>query len=158
MDCSLPGSSVHRFLQGRILEWVAIPTSRDFPDSGIKPESLISPAGELATLINSSFHEWFLCSMQCTLIAFYPASLVSQLIKNLPALQKTCVQSLGQEDPLEKEMAMHSSILAWEISWTEGPARLQSMGSQRVRHVLTTKQQQEYKMVQPLWKTVWRFF
>ena len=55
-------------------------------------------------------------------------------------------------------MAMHSSILAWEISWTEGPGGLQSMGSQRVRHELTTKQQQEYKMVQPLWKMVWRFF
>ena len=51
---------------------------------------------------------------------------------NLPAMQETQVQSLGWEDPLEKEMATHSSILAWRISWTEDPGRLQSMGSQRV--------------------------
>ena len=62
------------------------------------------------------------------------ASLVAQLVKNLPAVQETQVQSLGWEDPLEKEMATHSSILAWKISWTEEPDWLQSMGSQRVRH------------------------
>ena len=62
------------------------------------------------------------------------ASLVSQLVKNLPAVQETWVQSLGWEDPLEKEMATHSSILAWKISWTEEPGELQSMGSQRVGH------------------------
>ena len=54
--------------------------------------------------------------------------------KNLPAMQETRVLSLGQEDPLEKEMATHSSILAWRILWTEEPGSLQSMGSQRVRH------------------------
>ena len=53
---------------------------------------------------------------------------------NLPAKQETWVQPLGQEDPLEKEMATHSSILAWNIPWTEEPSRLQSMGLQRVRH------------------------
>ena len=52
------------------------------------------------------------------------------------------VQSLGQEDPCEKEMATHSSKLAWEITWTEEPGRLQSMGQQRVRHDLVMKQQQ----------------
>ena len=56
------------------------------------------------------------------------------MVKNLPAAQETCVRSLGQEDPLEKGMATHSSILAWRILWTEEPGRLQSMGSQRVRH------------------------
>ena len=61
-------------------------------------------------------------------------SLVVQVVKNLPATWETQVQSLGQEDPLEKEMATHSSILAWRIPWTEDPGRLQSMGSQRVRH------------------------
>ena len=61
-------------------------------------------------------------------------SLVAQLVKNLPAVQETRVQSLGWEDPLEKEMATHSSILAWKISWTEEPGGLQSMGSQRVGH------------------------
>ena len=53
------------------------------------------------------------------------------MVKNLPALQETQVQSLGQEDPLEEEMATHSSILAWRIPWTEEPGGLQSMGSQK---------------------------
>ena len=55
-------------------------------------------------------------------------------VKNLPVKQETWVRSLGQEDPLEKGMATHSSILAWRIAWTEEPGGLQSMGSQRVRH------------------------
>ena len=62
------------------------------------------------------------------------ASLVAQTVKRLPTMPETQVQSLGQEVPLEKEMATHSSILAWKIPWTEKPVRLQSMGSQRVRH------------------------
>ena len=57
-------------------------------------------------------------------------------------MQETEVQSLGQEDPLEKEMETHSSILAWKTPWTEEPGRLQSMGSQRVRYNSVTKQQQ----------------
>ena len=56
------------------------------------------------------------------------ASLVAQSVKNLPAVQETQVQSLGQEDPLEKEMATHSSILAWKVSWTVESEGLQSMG------------------------------
>ena len=62
------------------------------------------------------------------------ASLVAQVVKNLTTMQETWVGSLGREDPLQKEMAMHSSILAWRIPWTEEPGRLQSMGSQRVGH------------------------
>ena len=62
------------------------------------------------------------------------ASLVAQLVKNLSAVQETWVRSLGWGDPLEKEMATHSRILAWKISWTEEPGRPQSMGSQRVGH------------------------
>ena len=58
-------------------------------------------------------------------------------------MQETRVQSLGWQDPLENEMATHSSILAWEIPWTEEPDILQSLGSQRVGHDLTTKQQQQ---------------
>ena len=61
-------------------------------------------------------------------------SLVAQMVKRLPAVQETWVQSLGQEYPLEKEMATHFSTLAWKIPWTEEPGRLQSMGSQRVGH------------------------
>ena len=56
------------------------------------------------------------------------------MVKNPPAMQETWVRSLGQEDPLEKEMATHSSILAWEVPRTEEPGRLQSMGLLRVRH------------------------
>ena len=58
------------------------------------------------------------------------ASLVAQMVKNLLAMQEIWVPSLGQEDPLEKGMANHSSLLAWRIPWTEEPGRLQSMGSQ----------------------------
>ena len=58
------------------------------------------------------------------------ASLVAQRVKCLPAMQETWLRSLGQEDPLEKEMATHSSTLAWKIPWIEKPGRLQSMGSQ----------------------------
>ena len=66
--------------------------------------------------------------------AFTWASLVVQRVKHLPAMQKTWVQSLGREDPLEKRMITHSSVLAWRFPWTEEPSRLQSMPSQRVRH------------------------
>ena len=64
----------------------------------------------------------------------FQASLVAQMVKHLPAMQETWVWSLGWEDPLEKEMAIHSSTLAWKIPRMEEPGRLQSMGSQRVRH------------------------
>ena len=63
---------------------------------------------------------------------------VAQTVKNLPAMQETQVRSLGWEDPLEKEMTIHSSIIAWRIPWTEDPGRLQSMGSQKVRHDCVT--------------------
>ena len=56
------------------------------------------------------------------------------MVKRLSTMQETWVRSLGWEDPLDKEMAIHSSTIAWEISWTEKPGRLQSMGSQRVGH------------------------
>ena len=76
---------------------------------------------------------------------------VAQLVKNLAATQETWVQSLGWEDPLEKEMAPHSSILAWRIPWTEEPGGLQFMGSQRVGHnrerlTHTLKQKQKTKL------------
>ena len=57
---------------------------------------------------------------------------MAQMVKRMPTMQETWVRSLGREDPLEKEMATHSSTLAWKIPWTEEPGRLQSMGSQRV--------------------------
>ena len=66
----------------------------------------------------------------------FGASLVAQTVKNLLAVWETWVQSLGQEDSLEKGMATHSSILAWRMPWTEEPGRLHSMGLQRIRHDL----------------------
>ena len=64
--------------------------------------------------------------------------LVAQTVKNLPAMQETRVQSLGQEDPLEKRMATHSSVLAWEIPWTEEPGGLQFVGSQSQTRLTNT--------------------
>ena len=64
----------------------------------------------------------------------YLISLVAQMVKRLSTMQETWVRALGWEDPQEKEMAIHSSTVAWKISWTEEPGTLQSMGSQRVRH------------------------
>ena len=79
----------------------------------------------------------FLKSSEFYLIAFHyasRASLVAQMVKRLPVVPETRVLSLGWEDPLEKEMATHSSTLAWKIPQTEEPGRLQSMGSHRVGH------------------------
>ena len=64
----------------------------------------------------------------------YGRNLEAKMVKNLPAMQKTQVRSLGREDPLEKGMATHSSILAWRIPWTKEPSGLQFMASQRVGH------------------------
>ena len=77
--------------------------------------------------IKSIDEQWFLTQ-------YIWASLVAQRLKHLPPMWETWVRSLGREDPLEKEMVTHSSILAWRIPWTEKAGRLQSMGSQRVGH------------------------
>ena len=74
--------------------------------------------------------------------AFLQLLFASLVVKSMPAKQETQVRTLGQEDPLEKEMMTHSSILAWEIPWTEEPGGLQSVGSQRGRHNLATGQEQ----------------
>ena len=68
-----------------------------------------------------------------TRLGFVWASLVAQMVKNLPAMQESGVQSLGREDSPEKGMATHSSILVWRVPWTEEPGGLQSMGSPRVK-------------------------
>ena len=80
----------------------------------------------LKVLSHYSFSKYLLSSSH--------ESLVAQMVKHLSTMQETWVRSLGQEDPVEKEMAIHSSTIAWKIPWTEEPGRLQSMGSQRVRH------------------------
>ena len=95
VDHSLPGSSAHGILQTRILERVAMTFSRGSSQSGIEPAPLISPT-----------------------FAGGWASLVAQLVKNLPAMLETWVRSLGWEEPLEKGKATHSSILAWRTPWT----------------------------------------
>ena len=77
-------------------------------------------------------HSGFCVILKCLCILW--ASLVAQVVKNLPALWETWVRSLGWKDPLEEVMATHSSTLARRIPWTEESGRLQSMGSQRVRH------------------------
>ena len=70
----------------------------------------------------------------CVYVYVFQYSLVAQMVKHLPEMQETQVQFLGREDSLEKEMATHSSTVAWKIPWMEEPDRQQSMGSQRVGH------------------------
>ena len=88
----------------------------------------------LPYLINSivSFNLFLFSSHK--LSSYTKTSLVVQMVKRLSTMWETRVQALGWEDPLEKEMAIHSSAIAWRIPWTEEPGRLQSMGSQRVGH------------------------
>ena len=76
---------------------------------------------------------------------------LAQRLKRLPPMRETQVRSLGWEDPLEKEMAIHSSILAWRIPWTEKPSRLQSIGSQRVGHDWATSPSCTYRQVSCEW-------
>ena len=82
----------------------------------------------LWTFVIRCYRGHLLCS------AFQITYLVAQTVKRLSTMWETCVLSLGREDPLEKEMEIHSSTIAWKIPWTEEPGRLQSMGSQRVGH------------------------
>ena len=92
------------------------------------PEHILMEQGNEAG-ISTCFVFFFLKSR---LWPSFRTSLVAQMVKCLPTMWETWVQSLGWEDPLEKEMATHSSTIAWKIPWTERPGRLQSMGSQRV--------------------------
>ena len=91
----------------------------------------------IKTLSDMQEHVWFFSHPLLESFWEYApvkgASLVAQMVKHLPIMQETLVRSLGQEDPLEKEMATHSSTPAWRIPWMEKPGKLQSMGSQRVR-------------------------
>ena len=110
-------SKAHTSFYHRVLVWmfVSLPT--------FHVENLI-PMGMIVG--GRAFERW--------LGYEYPFPLVAQMVKNLPAMQETHVRSLDWEDPLEKGMTTHSSILAWRIPWTEEPGELQSTGSQRVRH------------------------
>ena len=86
-------------------------------------------------MLSKGFSNLFRLIVEIVLNFQDQASLVAQRLKRLPGMQETWVRSLGREDPLEKEMATHSSALAWRIPWMEEPGGLQSMGSQRVGHV-----------------------
>ena len=152
MDYSPPGSSVHGIFQARILEWVAISSSRVFshPRDWICMSCIAGgfftsePPGK--PWLTSHNYCWKLnfCIHWCWIESWRQsfgwsrkgerASLVAQTVSHLPAMQETWVRFLRQEDPLEKAMAIHSSILAWKIPRLEEPGGLQSMGSQRVRH------------------------
>ena len=105
MDCSLPGSSIHGIFQARVLEWVAIAFS------------------DITLYIHVIFH------IHIKHYIYMYIFVVTQMVKNLPTMQETQVQSLSWEDPLEKGISINSSILAWEIPWIEEPGRLQSMRS-----------------------------
>ena len=96
---------------------------------------MVSSCSTLKTMIRSL--DFILRSQKllgCFRQAYDVTSPLAQTVKRLPTMRETRVRSLGQEDPLEKEMATHSSILAWKIPWTEEPGWLLSMGSQRVGH------------------------
>ena len=106
------------------------------PPYTIPPGHPSAPAPSILyrTWTSDSFLIWYYTCFSAIPPNRPTLSLVAQRIKHLPAVQETRVRSLGWEDPLEKEMATHSSILAWRIPWTEEPGGLQSTGSQRVRH------------------------
>ena len=108
------------------------PPPGDLPNPGIEPESLMSPA--LAGRFFTTSATWKAPLITFTFPHLYSAFLVAQMVKCLSTMQETWVRSLGWEDTLEKEMAIHSRTIAWKIPWTEEPGRLQSMGSQRVGH------------------------
>ena len=110
MDCSLLGSWVHGIFQARILEWVASSFSRGLLSE--KTPMLRKTEGKKNSIFNSDL-KIVLASVTKSSWAF----LVAQLVNNLPTMQETQVQFLGWEDSLEKEMATHSSIFAWRITW-----------------------------------------
>ena len=104
-------------------------------------------------------HNWsdLAAAAAARLICKYKASLVAQRLKCLPAMRETWIQSLGLEDPLEKEMATHSSTLAWRIPWTEEPGGLQSTGSQSVGHDWVTSLSLSYVSIY-VYKCVYMYF
>ena len=151
MECSLQGSSVLEISRARILEWVALSYFKESSHPGIKPMSSAlasrvlyhwTTRGGPVDPVNAAKSEcpdfFFYSSLRITLRSGWGRGFpYGSAEKNLPAMQKTKETwgwSLGRDDPLEKEMATHSSILAWEIPWTEEPGGLQSIGSQRVGH------------------------
>ena len=114
------------------IETISLNGKRNFSLLVLETGSLRSECQQTWCLVKSSFLLHRQPSFHCVLMK--GASLVAQIVKSPPAMRETRVQSLGWEDPLEKEMATHSSTLAWKIPWMEEPGRLQSMASLRVGH------------------------
>ena len=137
VDCSLPGSSAHGIFQARVLEWGAIAFSKDPSENHQFSSSPQKGNGGKSSKTGSSLNgNQIRGHTLIFLLQFHDSSprtsLVAQTVKRLPTMRETQVQSLGQEDPLQKGMATHSSTLAWKIPWVEEPGRLQSMGLQTV--------------------------
>ena len=140
--CSPPDSSVHEIFQARILECFAFSCFRGSSWPRVQTQVSVSPAlaGTFFTIgppaKPRATVQWLKSEKKkkLTLPNTITASLVAQTIKHLPAMRETWVRFLGWKDPLEKEMAIHSSTLVWKILRMEEPDRLQSMGLQRVRH------------------------
>ena len=106
---------------------------------GLYHSSFYNPLGWMFSTLSFSLSPFLIWTFRITnLLSSTLNSLVAQMVKHLPIMQETWVRSLGQEDILEKELATHSSTLAWKIPWTEEPGRLHSMGLQRVEHNLVT--------------------
>ena len=127
-----------------VIQPSSLSISRTFPSSQIETLDPLNNNSPLPASPSPGNHHSTFCLYEfnysgsllvfLSLASYNWASLVAQMVKRLPTMRETWVRSLGLEDLLEKEMATHSSILAWRIPWTEDPGRLQSMGSQRVRH------------------------
>ena len=135
MDCSLPGFFIHGIFQARVLEWVAIAFSNKAEiDVFLELFCFFHDPTDVGNLISgsSAFSKTRLNIWKFTvhvllktgLENFERYSLVAQTVKRLPTMRETWVQFLGQEDPLEKEMTIHSSTLAWKIPWMDEPDRL----------------------------------
>ena len=135
---SPPGSSVHKILKTRILKWVVIPFSRrsSWPRNWTQISCI---AGRFFTVwATREAHNWHSkCNWSSSFLKW--ASLIAQMVKNWHAIQETQVLSLGEEDSLEKRMAVHSSILAWIIPRTEELCRLQSMGVSKSQTQMSIK-------------------
>ena len=114
-----------RFSRQEYWSGLPFPSPGDLPNPEIEPGSPALQADALPSEPPGKPHAYNSAPL---------TSLVAQTVKRLPTMQEAWVRSLGWDAPLEEEMATHSSTFAWKISWTEEPGRLQSMGSQRVRH------------------------
>ena len=131
--------SYHRMTHKALLGWACAETPLLLPPLPQKYlwtlPSKLGFAPCVSFLFGLTLHWIFIFPSKLPLhLTVYICIQMAQRLKRLPAMQDTWVQSLGQEDPLEKEMATHFSILAWRIPWMEEPSRLQSKRSQRVRH------------------------